>query len=256
MKRDSGPSLSRIRRRRDAKYRPLAAAVLVLALGGLAWRLIASPGGRVARGEDASASSSSASASSPSSATASGASGGHRYPHALRDPAKREELRKRLLVAAADAERAEKAEKEQAAQPGAPPYRGNREANDIGEFGKFAAQAIREDFIPMARACAKDLAARQPDAGGTVRVAFELLGDKSIGGVVNSSEVDGDKSTLHDDKFETCIRESMYGVYFDPPPANARATLNFDVDVKGDGKGTIDEEVEDFHPRDRRGEKP
>ena len=90
--------------------------------------------------------------------------------------------------------------------------------------------------------------------GGSARIAFELLGDKKIGGVVNSAEVVGEQSTIHDADFETCMRESMYGVYFDPPPANARATLNFDVTIFDDGG--IDEAVEDFHPRDRRSETP
>ena len=104
----------------------------------------------------------------------------------------------------------------------------------------------------MARACAQDLAARRPDAGGTAIVAFELLGDSKIGGVVNDSEVDGSASTLHDGPFETCVRESMYGVYFDPPPSGGRATLRFPVTIAGDGKGTVDEQVEDFHLKDKR----
>ena len=102
----------------------------------------------------------------------------------------------------------------------------------------------------MARACAEELSARRPDVKGKAFVAFELLGDRKIGGVVSSAEIVRDKSTLVDDGFETCVRESLYGVYFDPPPADTRATLNFEVAVRGDGG--IDEDVEDFHLKDRR----
>jgi hypothetical protein len=171
----------------------------------------------------------------------------------MHDPAKREEMRRRLLAAIASAG---SAEAEPSAKPergaGAPAPRGQRETNDIEEFGRFIAQAIREDFMPMARECAKELSARKPDAGGSARVAFELLGDTKIGGVVNSAEIDPDKSTIHDTQFETCVRESLYGVYFDPPPAGGRATLNFDVKLDSGGEGGVDEQVDDFHLKDKR----
>ncbi len=193
-------------------------------------------------------------ASSSTSATTAGDAGvTGRFPHAMRDPVKREELRQRLLAAAASAETSAKAE-EEARRNGTlqPPARGERQTNDLEEFGRFVAQAIREDFVPMAHECAQDLAARRPDAGGTALVAFELLGDAKIGGVVNDSEIDRKESTLNDEPFETCMRESMYAVYFDPPPAGGRATLRFPVSVAADGNGTVDEQVEDFHMKDKR----
>ena len=119
----------------------------------------------------------------------------------------------------------------------------------------------------------KDIHGSEPAAGGAVMMAgpagggaaaeaaveqteftvqLDGFGDKKIGGVVNSAEVVNEKSTIDDTDFETCMRESMYGVYFEPPPANVRATLNFDVTMFEDGG--LDEEVEDFHPRDRRNE--
>jgi hypothetical protein len=59
---------------------------------------------------------------------------------------------------------------------------------------------------------------------------------------------------LHDAKFETCVRESLYGVYFDPPPAGGEATLDFPITILEDGG--IADEVDDFsHLRDRRHEK-
>lgn len=170
------------------------------------------------------------------------------FPHALRDPAKREELRQKLLLAAAAAEA--EAAQTKAAGAASVPVRGERQTNDLEEFGRFVAQAIREDFVPMAKACAKELAARKPDAGGTATIAFELLGDSKIGGVVSEAEVKKDASTLNDEAFETCVRESLYGVYFDPPPAGGRATLNFPITVGA--QGAVDDDVEDFHLQDKR----
>lgn len=240
------------------KPRVIVIGIAALALAGLAWRFIGHTDARSVSGENASSSSESASGRGVPGEGAKGsnalADGGRALPRAVHDPAKREEMRKRLLIALAEAQR--EAEEEKAHPSPDPNARGNREPNDLKELGKFVSQAIKEDFMPMAKACAKDLASRTPDAGGSLRVAFKLLGDKNIGGVVDESHIDGDKSSLHDEKFETCMRESMYGVYFDPPPFGGEATLNFDVNVKPDGS-IDDEDVPDFQNiKDRRNEKP
>jgi hypothetical protein len=173
------------------------------------------------------------------------------FPRATKDQAKRDEIRRQLLAAFAEATAKAETEGERAPSPPAGSARGQRQTDDLAEFGRFIAQAIREDFIPMARACAKDLASRRPDAGGTALVAFELLGDKKIGGVVNSAEIVDAESSVHDGPFETCVRESLYGVYFDPPPAGGRATLRFEVKLD-QTDGGIDDQVEDFHLKDKR----
>jgi hypothetical protein len=220
-----------------------AVAALGLVLGGRTVR--GAPDARgvdvvVGAGEESTKGGASGSGSTSTSTSTSTRDAG--YPHAIRDPEKRDELRRRLLEAAMAAPAAE--ESAPAAE------RGKRGTEDVEEFGRFVAQAIREDFVPMARECAKDLGRKRPDAGGTARVAFELLGDRSIGGVVNEADVVADASTLHDDEFAACLRESLYGVYFDPPPAGGRATLRFDVNVAPGG--TVDEQVDDFHPKDKR----
>jgi hypothetical protein len=232
-----------------------ATVVVLLALFAVAWHFA---GSHDAKKEDGARSTSSASATGEATGevpTPAKSRDGGRFPRAVHDPVKREEMRTRLLQALAEARREADEEKAHPAAPGDPPpaSRGNREPNDLKELGAFVSQAIKEDFIPMARACSRELASRKPDAGGSTRVAFKLLGDKKIGGVVDEAHIERDKSTLADDEFETCIRESMYGVYFDPPPFGGEATLNFDVVVKDNGE--LDEEVDDFQNiKDRRGE--
>lgn len=253
----SGRGNPRVMPSRSKSFAPLAAGFVVLALAGIGWRFLGNPESRSVPG--AGASSADTASTTSSTAPARARENADASPHAHRDPVKREEVRQRLLAAMAEAQRQADEEKA-AANAGSlpdPNARGNREPNDLKEFGSFVSQAIKEDFMPMAQACAKELAVRQPDAGGSVRVAFKLLGDKKIGGVVDEAKVEGGKSTLHDDKFETCMRESMYGVYFDPPPFGGEATLNFDVGIKGDGQGGIESDDLDFsHIKDRRNEKP
>lgn len=207
-----------------------------------------------------SASSSAPASSRPAPPPPSVAAPTAHYPRAVRDQAKRDEIRARLLGAIAEANA-------KAARPGSSAEegsgagsaasgetRGNRETNDLKELGRFIQQAIKEDFLPMARSCALDLLARDPKARGSATIDFKLVGDKKIGGVVDSASVDATRSTLHDARFETCIRESLYGVYFDPPPAGGEATLDFPITILDDG-GVADD-VDDFSQiRDRRNEK-
>jgi hypothetical protein len=235
----------------SSRSKLVAVAAVLLALVAIAWHFAGSRDATKEAGITSSASSSNELLIAAKAADAARSS----YPRAVHDPVKREEMRTRLLQALAEARREEEEERAHPRAPGDPPpaARGNREPNDLKEFGAFVSQAIKEDFVPMARACSRELASRKPDAGGSTRVAFKLLGDKKIGGVVDEAHIDSAKSTLVDDKFETCLRESMYGVYFDPPPFGGEATLNFDVVVKESGE--LDEDVPDFENiKDRRGE--
>lgn len=164
----------------------------------------------------------------------------YRYPRAMRDRERRDELRDRIIAAFDTNPQASL------------PARGQRDTNDVEEFSRFVTQAIREDFIPMARDCAKDLVRRRPTVHGTAVVAFELLGDTRIGGVVNATDIDRAQSSLADPEFETCVRESLFSVYFDPPPGGGRATLLFPVKIIENADGAIDENVEEFHIKDKR----
>jgi hypothetical protein len=104
-----------------------------------------------------------------------------------------------------------------------PPVTGQqrfRTTNDVETATRFIEERIRNDFVPMAKGCYNDFLRRKPEAEGNVVVGFEIMGDESVGGVVNSAEI-RDESTLRDPSLETCLRESFLSVYFDPPPGEA-----------------------------------
>jgi hypothetical protein len=124
-----------------------------------------------------------------------------------------------------------------------------RTTNDVEAAARFIQERIRNDFVPMARGCYQELLQRKPEVEGDVVVGFEILGDESVGGVVNSAEI-RNESTLRDELLETCLRESFLSVYFDPPPGGARATIRFPFHfANGDVDGS-----HEIHLRDRRGE--
>jgi hypothetical protein len=164
------------------------------------------------------------------------------------DRHKREEMLRQLLVLL----RPDQGSASNGVAPSAPvaPLR-FRSTNDVQTAARFIQERIRNDFVPMAKGCYQDLLRRKPEVEGDVVVGFEILGDESVGGVVNSAEI-RDESTLRDESLETCLRESFLAVYFDPPPGGGRATIRFPFHfAHGDVDGS-----HELHLRDRRGEPP
>ena len=109
-------------------------------------------------------------------------------------------------------------------QTGALGQRRFRSTSDTATAARFIQERVRSDFVPMAKGCYDDFLRRKPEAEGVVSVGFEILGDESVGGVVNSAEI-RDESTLRDESFETCLRESFLSVYFDPPPGGGKVSV-------------------------------
>lgn len=87
---------------------------------------------------------------------------------------------------------------------------------------------IRENFFPLARDCYEALLRSQPKAGGTVEIHMSVVGDESIGGVVESVEL-GEKSTMQDGEFLDCVSESMMSMVFEPPPRGGWVTIVYPV---------------------------
>ena len=54
--------------------------------------------------------------------------------------------------------------------------------------------------------------------GGDVVLELSIVGNDDLGGVVETVEVDEESTTLDDEEFVTCVRESMYTTMFDAPP--------------------------------------
>lgn len=88
----------------------------------------------------------------------------------------------------------------------------------------YASSRIEEHFIPLAKDCYAALLEKQPGASGEAVFAFEIVGDESIGGVIDSVELT-EESTLDEPEFVECVRQSLLSVEFEPPPTHGRATI-------------------------------
>lgn len=69
----------------------------------------------------------------------------------------------------------------------------------------------------MAGDCYRDLLAKAPTIRGRLVLSVTVVGDPSVGGVVESVKP-ADGTTLDDDAFTTCVVESMMSVDFAAPP--------------------------------------
>lgn len=87
---------------------------------------------------------------------------------------------------------------------------------------QYIQSAVREQYIPIARACYEELLGRQPTAAGQVVMSFAIVGDGKDG-VVSEVEL-ADGTTMDDSELTLCMRESMYATIFEPPPPGAEAT--------------------------------
>jgi hypothetical protein len=82
---------------------------------------------------------------------------------------------------------------------------------------EYVQQALREQYVPVAKACYEELLSRDAKANGRVVVRFSIVGDPDTGGVVDRVEFT-DETTFEDSDFTQCMRESMYASIFEPPP--------------------------------------
>lgn len=211
----------------------VALVVGVVALGaGLVWFLTRSDQGPAERPARAARASSSVAAplatlgSQPSGTTQepSGA------PRTLKDRKHRDEVRERIYAAFGEAPpRTPKAAPRQAPSVPSPPLAppsipGSKPKGSLAK--EYIQERIREDFLPLAKECYEAALERDPDLGGKLTVNFEIVGDESVGGIVESAELAED-SDIRDEEFMYCMRESMLSMTFEPPKGGGSVTVTY-----------------------------
>jgi hypothetical protein len=91
-----------------------------------------------------------------------------------------------------------------------PPVRGHYDTEYIREN-------FRRDMFPLLRSCYENALAQRPNLGGKLVLTFSIVGDPSVGGVVEDADFD-EESNIQDPEMETCVRESLMTLVFDKPP--------------------------------------
>jgi hypothetical protein len=106
------------------------------------------------------------------------------------------------------------------------------EGPDGGTFGhidpSYIRDAVHNDFFPLARQCYDTARANDPKLGGSVVLAFNIVGDEKIGGIVEAVDV-LDKSTLRDPDMIECMRQSFLSTTFPPPAGGGTVTVEYPI---------------------------
>lgn len=100
----------------------------------------------------------------------------------------------------------------------------------------YIRQRIREDFLPMARACYEQLLHRVPGSRGVARMRFRLVGSEGVGGVIDEANMlapDGG-AAMGDAEFTTCMTESMMTMAFVPPPSGTSLEVTYPFRLEPD----------------------
>lgn len=105
--------------------------------------------------------------------------------------------------------------------------------NDV--LKEYIHQRIKDDYVPLAKSCYENALAKSPKLGGRLVMSFRIVGDRRVGGVVDSADIDP-SSTLQDDDLNLCMKESMMAVSFDAPPDDKPITVKYPIVLSpGDG---------------------
>jgi hypothetical protein len=98
--------------------------------------------------------------------------------------------------------------------------------NQAGQaMGGYVHDVVSKRFAPLLGECYGDLLRRHPGQAGKLVLDVNIVGDSSVGGVVESAKA-LPESTLKDEEFTTCVEESMMSIDFAPPPGD-RNSVNF-----------------------------
>jgi len=98
-------------------------------------------------------------------------------------------------------------------------------------LGKYIQQTVRQQFVPLAASCYDELLQKEPAAKGRLVLELEVVGDSSVGGVVNDVEL-GEGTSFGESDFTTCVRESLLSTVFDAPPEGQQSvTISYPLEL-------------------------
>ena len=101
---------------------------------------------------------------------------------------------------------------------------------------KYIQESVRNDFFPLARKCYGDALEQNPQLGGKVVFAFNIVGDAKVGGIIEAVDV-LNESTLRDPDVIDCMRQSFLTVTFPPPANGGEVTVIYPIVFSNDDGG-------------------
>lgn len=114
------------------------------------------------------------------------------------------------------------------AQPGdGDPERDEGSGPALGTLDKdYIRNTVREDVVPLVRECYNDLLEKAPATDGRMVLKFTIMGDESVGGIVEEMEF-GEDSEIRDEGFRECVAETMRSTVFAPPEGGGVVVVTY-----------------------------
>ncbi len=110
---------------------------------------------------------------------------------------------------------------------GAPPAEGDHaEPAEPNLDPEYIQARVREDLLPIAQECYESALEDDPKLGGTLTMTFAIVGDPSVGGVVDEANTDP-SSEISDPALLECMRESMLSLSFPAPDDAGRVEVTY-----------------------------
>lgn len=78
-------------------------------------------------------------------------------------------------------------------------------------------RAAVKDIVPLLAECFDRALERDAKLAGTVVVKFTIVGEPSVGGMIDDSAIKADGTTIDDAQMRECVQETMYAIRIDPP---------------------------------------
>jgi hypothetical protein len=114
---------------------------------------------------------------------------------------------------------------------------------DRGSYDpQYIRDNVREQIFPLLASCYQEALSRHPTLAGKLVFSFRIVGDPSVGGVIEDAEF-AEGSEIKDAEMETCTRESMMSLSLDKPPSGGGyVTVTYPVAfAPGDDEGDAGE---------------
>lgn len=100
-------------------------------------------------------------------------------------------------------------------------------AEAFGSLDKeYIREVVAEDLVPIAVECYESALQDDPELGGNLVLQFSIVGDESVGGIVEEVSL-AEGSTLKHPALAECMTESTATLLFDPPDDGGKVVVTY-----------------------------
>jgi hypothetical protein len=91
---------------------------------------------------------------------------------------------------------------------------------------EYLRDTVQEQVVPLVKECYDNLLEKNPATDGRMVLQFTIMGDESVGGIVDEMDF-GEDSEISDEDFRECLSETMMSTVFDPPEGGGKVHVTY-----------------------------